>query len=86
MTKKFIAHLVCVGILWLSPVFAEKNGYFVGAQFERGGAELNHKYCAIQGHHNGIYTMGIEDYFTEQYNFKNNKYGFLGGYQQLFNL
>lgn len=84
MMKKIFVSLIFIAFVGINLMFGEESGYFAGAQFERGGAELNHKYCAIQGYYNGIYTMGIEDCFTEQYNFKNNKYGFLGGYKHFF--
>lgn len=78
MTKKFIARLVCVGILWLSPVFAEKNGYFVGAQLGNGGVSIDYEYCQYVG----FQVNYIEQICTaDSQGFRNFKYGFLGGYQ-----
>lgn len=76
MTKKFIARLVLAGILWLSPVFAEKNGYFVGAQLGSGGVSIDYEYCEIN------WRDPFEKICTtDSQGFRNLKYGFLGGYQ-----
>lgn len=80
MTKKFIARLVFAGILWLNPMLAEKNGYFVGAQLGNGGVSIDYEYCQY-GNNLWIDIWQFKVCSTDSQGFRNFKYGFLGGYQ-----
>lgn len=84
--KKVFVSLIVIGFVGINSMFGEESGYFAGVQFERGSAELNHKYCEIRDDYNSPpYSVLKREYCsTEQYNFKNNKYGFLAGYKQFF--
>lgn len=83
--KKVFVSLIVIGFVGINSMFGEESGYFAGVQFERGGAELNHKYCEIRDYTSPPYSVLKREYCsTEQYDFKNNKYGFLAGYKQFF--